>query len=269
MGFVISGGSGLAITAIAYDSTDYKLSINLGGLVTNQQYDLTIGIVGYTGTAPTSWTPYSNICPISGHTWVTVYVKSEYDASATPTVEITFPDGETVYSGTLTINEDGSGEIVCDTAYAVLNDKTKWEQVAGTITFRYNNNFDRKFYSDSYTGLLCTAFKADGTLTNYCRWVGADSKLFGVRTMDGSITLETLQSLSENGDFAICYDIEPVTIPLTAEQISTIKGMNVVWVEDSDEISVTYIFGGEDRSRNLEYNYLNLRLFNETFIERH
>lgn len=37
-----------------------------------------------------TFAPYSNLCPISGHTGVDVYVKAEYDPQAEPTIPITF-----------------------------------------------------------------------------------------------------------------------------------------------------------------------------------
>lgn len=52
-------------------------------------------------TTPTSFIPYSNICPISGWTQVNVWVKPTYDTTLTPTA--TIPLGQTVYSGTLDV----------------------------------------------------------------------------------------------------------------------------------------------------------------------
>ena len=75
-GFVISG-TAPTIESIYWDSGNNQLSISVSGLVTNQSYNFTIGIVGYSdGTAPTQWTPYSNICPISGWDSVNAYVGS-------------------------------------------------------------------------------------------------------------------------------------------------------------------------------------------------
>lgn len=70
--FIVSGTPSITINSITYNS-DNTLSINVSGLVTNQAYDFKIGVVGYTGTAPAAWTPYSNICPITGWTGMNVY----------------------------------------------------------------------------------------------------------------------------------------------------------------------------------------------------
>lgn len=74
------------------------------------------------GTTPSTFAPYSNICPISGHTGCDIFDKAEYDAQATPTATINF--GQTVYSGTLTVNEDGSGSIKARPYYASYNGET-------------------------------------------------------------------------------------------------------------------------------------------------
>jgi len=69
--FIVLGSPSITINSITYNS-DNTLSINVGGLVTNQAYDFKIGVVGYTGTAPAAWSPYSNICPITGGTGMNV-----------------------------------------------------------------------------------------------------------------------------------------------------------------------------------------------------
>jgi len=66
--FAISGASGLTVSGITFNA-DNTLTISLSGLVASQVYDFTIGIVGYSdSTTPTTWTPYSNECPIGGWT---------------------------------------------------------------------------------------------------------------------------------------------------------------------------------------------------------
>lgn len=47
-----------------------------------------------------SFSPYSNICPISGHTGAELNVAAEYDAEDKTTYSVTFSDQGTVYGGT-------------------------------------------------------------------------------------------------------------------------------------------------------------------------
>ena len=50
----------------------------------------TIKIQVEQGTSATSWSPYSNICPISGWTGADIYIEPTYDQSATPKASVTF-----------------------------------------------------------------------------------------------------------------------------------------------------------------------------------
>ena len=59
--------------ACRWQSGDYVIVFDFTNMVNGQAYDFTIYPIVYEGsTAPTEWTPYSNICPISGHTGVEV-----------------------------------------------------------------------------------------------------------------------------------------------------------------------------------------------------
>lgn len=68
------------------------------------------------GSSATTYAPYSNICPISGWTGVTVTRTGEDQGDST-TYHITFPtEAGTVYGGQLTVQDDGTGELVVDRA---------------------------------------------------------------------------------------------------------------------------------------------------------
>ena len=182
-----------------------------------------------------------NIRPISGHTGADVYVKSAYDASATPTTTITFPQAAgTVYGGTLTVNEDGTGVLTVLKAYALLNNPDGWATSSGTQDFSYDYAVpSRKYYSNSFTGLLCSAYPASTSFTAYCRWTSSTSRHFGIK--DSTKTLDDIKAMASANQIAICYDIDPVEYSMTASQINTLQGTNVVWVDDSDEITVEFL----------------------------
>jgi hypothetical protein len=76
------------------------------------------------GQTPTPWTPYSNICPISGHTEANVVVSPTTDAEDGTTYNIKFKDGSnplTVYGSTLDVV---SGELKVVPYYASYNGET-------------------------------------------------------------------------------------------------------------------------------------------------
>ena len=75
-GFVVSGitSSNVYTNVVRYgNSNKTDLAIDLINLTIGQTYTILIDVVFYEGsTAPTSWTPYSNICPITGWTGANV-----------------------------------------------------------------------------------------------------------------------------------------------------------------------------------------------------
>ena len=68
--------------------------------------------VNYPATV-TTYSPYSNICPISGWTGANIYNEETYNASATPKLTINWEsEAGTIYGGTVTLNQDGSADVV-------------------------------------------------------------------------------------------------------------------------------------------------------------
>jgi phage-related protein len=182
------------------------------------------------------WTPYENICPISGRTEVNTIVSPT--TSATDGRTYTTALGRTVYGGTLDVV---SGELTVDKAYALLNDASKWVAPSGsTVDYRYNEAFTRKFYNDSFTGLICSIAQVrSGSSVSYtARWTGAGSRIFGIVDRDGLTSLDEIKQLASNNEIAICYDIEPQTYQLTPQQVDLLLGINHLWSDG--EITVEY-----------------------------
>ncbi len=176
----------------------------------------------------------------------------DYHAYTGNTYPITFPDGQTVYSGTLSVNEDGTGVLTVDRVTVSINGSNSWIQHA-----------DGKYYVDN----VVPNFKAGVAATTYCK-----SNIYQLegegRTSSGQVTVDKRFYITDQYSRVWVYDsayssvsdfesalnstplqvlyplATPVTIPLTAEQvgqITTLKGTNVIWVDDSDEITVQYL----------------------------
>lgn len=150
----------------------------------------------------------------------------------------------TVYGGTLTVNEDGSGELVVDRKYMLCNSVNDWDvSSSNTVNFEYRNHqcTDRKTYSDSFSGLSCSYMTVDATqaTTQTARWMGASSYAFGLRWVDG--TIDQVKADAVAGKIAIVYELAtPVTYQLTdLEVIETLKGLNNIWA-DTGDVSVSY-----------------------------
>ena len=168
---------GVHVTNIAISASfDSALSLQLdipSGIkyilvyLANDESTITSKIQLELGTTVTSFSPYSNECPISGHTGAEVYVEDEYDAQATPTVSISF--GQTVYGGQLTVNEDGSGSVVAEWAELAVT------TVGGTST---------TINGLTCVSLVCTDLKTDANKTNV---ISSAFKLLGTTAIDMAV----------------------------------------------------------------------------------
>ena len=145
----------------------------------------------------------------------------------------------TVYGGTVTLNPDRTGTLVVDRVTRPLNDSSLLYQDGNNISYRYEF-LDRKFFSDSFIGLLCSAFPADSAKSQHIRWRGAtQSRISFVGT-----TLDILSNLITNGQLSISYILaEPQTYQLTSAEVSdiltTLYGQNNIWANTGD-VEVTY-----------------------------
>lgn len=199
------------------------------------------------GESSSAWTPYSNECPISGHTGCEVYVEDEYDAQATPTVTISF--GQTVYGGKLTVFEDGTGQIEAEyekraiTSFggawgAVVNGYAVYTAIYGTT-----NNIDAiealpymksNIFKFQYRG------KQNADLFTYGGSNGASVTQTFILPLTITSLAEADAWLANNPIEATFKLATPITIPLSPGQVEALQGNNTVWVNDSDEIKVTY-----------------------------
>lgn len=149
---------------------------------------------------------------------------------------ITIPLGDTVYGGTLDVV---NGVLTVDRAYTLLNNPDKWIAATGVVDFRYDVWIDdRKLYNDSYSGLACSYVPCVYGAEPYGRWTAASGYVFGIKGSD--ITLAQVKADASAGNIAIAYTIaQPITVPLTANQMTTLLGINNIW-SDSGDVSVDY-----------------------------
>ena len=181
-----------------------------------------------------------NIRPISGHTGADIFVKAEYDAQATPTVTITF--GQTVYGCNLVVNEDGSGSVVSNFKIMDLGN-ANWSYDSHVSDVKVAFIIDRKTGKQN---VICSAYKtqnvaiasmSNGEISTTASFTGLnvmikDSRFVG---LDATQVKQVLSGVQ------LVYELAtPITIPLTPGQVNALLGNNTVWVDDSDEIKVTY-----------------------------
>ena len=175
------------------------------------------------------------------------------------------PFTNTVYGGTFTINEDGSGEIVATWLYVTVDGVNKKLNVSsasyiGEITTRayFNNRPDLSIdgVSSMQNYVKCDSAKYNNTLGEQ------GYQFIQLTTNSGEINFRLLNSLTGvvSGDTTtqaatkinaylasnpinVVYALkEPATYTLTAQQVlKLLKGENNIWSNANGEIELTYL----------------------------
>jgi len=170
------------------------------------------------GTTSTSWTPYSNICPISGRDSVTV------NANGT-THTISLP--ETIYGGDIgVVSGDGESEMGM-----VDMGSLSWSYYAAS-EFMY---CVLPLIKRDSTRVVCSAYPlADNSLSFGIRVVGNVLRIYGTKYTDASTFA------SDMAGEQLCYELAtPTPISTTPTEISTVEGQNNVFSPDGD-VTVEY-----------------------------
>lgn len=173
--------------------------------------------------------------------------ETAYEPYSGTTVTVSF--GQTVYGGTLTVNEDGTGSVVATMASVTLTGAT---QITG---------FSPSADYGSYGQLASGAEVNNGSImciSNMAQGISFDNRIgASYRTKDrcyvdnnGNVTLRassereitTATDLFNvfNGCMIVYSLATPITIQLTPGQVEALQGNNTVWIDDSSEIKVTY-----------------------------
>lgn len=197
-----------------------------------------------------TWTPYSNICPISGWSEAKIWVQPTHDTTANPTVTIDL-DGAR-YGGTLDLL---TGVLtVTHAIYQPLSTYTPdgITELGSYARCTYSSNSNKPPYPAYYPD---GSFSSDtgkyshGTYTN--AWSGQTSHGYVTASQVGyfwfpcSATAAAIQAFLAEQEQAgtpvtVCYEIaSPFTVQLTAQQLQTLVGTNNIWA-DTGNIEVKY-----------------------------
>ena len=200
-----------------------------------------------TGAAATAWTPYSNICPISGWTQVDGKQSGEDMTDYTP---ITISLGQTVYGG----YEDAlNGKLVIDKRYIEMNGTETWTEASissGSAALglkRYWTTFN----ASSYPAVINSP-----TMSNQLKTYAGNS--WNVNTV-ASLRVESQNRYEVavySSDFpdvaawknyltthplqAVYELATPIEIDLTPVSVSSLLGVNNVWC-NTGSTEVVYI----------------------------
>ena len=179
------------------------------------------------------WSPYSNVCPITGRESVTVWREATYDPSADPALTIQL--GQTVYGGKLDVT---TGTMVVDRWYLTLDNARTVSYHTGTVpsmwlTFATDKIADASSQVNAMYSSYTRYKSTQGDV--YARLYGTEVDVYDPRFTDET-TARTLLA-----DFMAVYKLKkPITIQFTPEQMSTLHGQNNVW-SDADSVTVVYV----------------------------
>ena len=204
------------------------------------------------GPADLSFSPYSNICPISGRTGVSVYVSPTQDVADATTYAIDWTsEAGTVYGGTLDVV---TGVLTVDRAMVDL----------GTLTWGFSTTTAgnvKSYYSDGISTLIKPVASHNDTpdmiSSKYqtFSWNSRISVTNGISMLgNGQLRIIDInyQSKSALSDFTaslfgvqLCYELAtPLTYQLTGQEVEMLLGENYVWSSSGDTVSVTYYAEG-------------------------
>lgn len=186
---------------------------------------------------PTSYSPYSNICPITGYDSVSVDIAE--DTQATPTTyTVSFTQQGTVYGGTVDIV---SGELSVNYGYADM----------GALSWTYNSN-EARFICDNgiivpTTASATVAYKAmcerypivpRNELANHTLSIHYSGHSY-INVKDSFYTGATAFK-SAMSEVQLVYELaEPQTYNLTPQQVQMLLNDNVLQTNDGT-ITLTY-----------------------------
>jgi len=189
-----------------------------------------------------TWTPYSNICPISGWDEANVWVQPTHDATTDPTATIQL--GQTVYGGTLDVV---SGKLTVDRAKANLYGANITvsrvsTQVSGKYRFQIYGITEMQ--EPETTGTVTTA------LSNVYQAISADvgyqaaetgfavRNSYSIHIFDEEHATDTADDfktyLESIGAYIVYPLATPIIVQLTPVEVKTLLGINCIWAETGD-----------------------------------
>ena len=187
----------------------------------------------------TTYTPCSNICPISGWTGANVWDEATHDTSANPKITITFPAAAgTVYGGEMDVV---NGKLRVTHAEVDLGTRSWAKQNESGFFVFYTSGI---FQNAKIAPVICSQYKnasvnSHATLKeNEVCWFNTTDRQITIR--DTNYTDATTFKTAMSGVQLVYELATPIEYDLTPEQLTTLAGQNVVW-SDVGPISLEYL----------------------------
>ncbi len=215
-------------------------SISLYSSINGTYEDFMIEI----GSQATTYEPYANICPIGGHSSVTINVSPTNDPSQGVDTIIQF--GDTYYGGTLnavtgelvvnmaTITMDGVNNAVTG---KISSQNTFYMQLDG---MKRVADYRGHLYSDTLETYelrtqLGSVYGISGSLTNI-----STSYLY-MSNGGESTSVNDFNTWLQSNNVQVCYELAtPITVQIPPTTINTLLGQNYISSEDAEDIDLIY-----------------------------
>lgn len=187
-----------------------------------------------------SWQPYENICPISGHTSVTVTI-SDGETSTTKTTAL----GQTVYGGQLNVL---TGGLTVDRAIVDLG-SFNWISESTTLsglarvgveeTRPLGALYNQTPICSSYEGVAPKGYSAfnngEISFSN-----NEANPMIRVRNQNFASMTDAQIKSAMNG-VTLCYELAtPITVQLTPQEVNSLLGQNYIEA-DSGDVDLVYV----------------------------
>ena len=199
------------------------------------------------GADTTTFAPYSNICPISGRTGLSVYVGPTQDQQDATTYAVDWTDeAGTVYGGTVDVV---TGVLTVDRTSRVLDGtETGWQMNVNANhpgrTYAYNRNASLGdiLTSNSIISSYVKSATFAGTDENSGIYVSSGYLWVRIPAMREMTAVADWTTYLSNNPLQVCYELAtPITYQLTPTQVELLIGQNNVWSDSNEAVTLTYV----------------------------
>lgn len=165
------------------------------------------------GSSATSFVPYSNVCPISGHSGLDI----DYNL-----ITITISLGDTYYKGTMNVT---TGEVIIT---HVINDlaSNTWGHYSRRFVTTVSGMFNANTWNAAIDKCSCYRLSAVGDWVTLDNIIGTYGGQLYIRDYSYDNVTDFVNSLT--GQTALIKLATPITLQLTPHEIKTILGSNTI-----------------------------------------
>jgi len=220
---------------IQYDQSGNYIDQLFGFLPSSGSYNATVTIPLGTSYIKLSYHLFDENIQFEHGETATAY--KTFVGSTTYSITFSVSAG-TVYGGTLTIDKDGSGELIVNSAYVDLGD-LQWDYVTSGTTYPYFDSIIVNAKGNAEG--VCSIYKRDtvsaSNSTDKAWWVLLDASRIRIR--DNSYSDANTFSAFVSGQ-KLVYEVKTTRrYSLTASQIRTLMGQNNIFA-DTGSVSCSF-----------------------------